>query len=99
MSQAKIDEYKKEKANRKANAKKARATKKFKLVGGIAAGVVVVGLLVWGIVATIQDGGLTKIKTQQEEAKQQQLVTQELIEYLNSSSSSDVSASDNTETE
>lgn len=99
MSQAKIDEYKKEKANRKANAKKARATKKLKLVGGIAAGVVVIGLLVWGIVATIQDGGLTKIKTQQEEAQQQQLVTQELIEYLNSSSSSDASTSDNTETE
>ena len=89
MSQAKIDEYKKEKANRKTNAKKARTKKKLTLIGSIAAGVVVVGLLVWGIVATVQDGGLTKIKTQQDEVAQQQLVTQELIEYLNSSSSSD----------
>ena len=89
MSQAKIDEYKKEKANRKTNAKKARTKKTLTLIGSIAAGVVVVGLLVWGIVATVQDGGLTKIKTQQDEAAQQQLVTQELIEYLNSSSSSD----------
>lgn len=99
MSQAKIDEYKKEKANRKSNAKKARAKKKLGLIGGISAGVVVVGLLVWGIVATVQDGGLSKIKEQQEEAQQQQLVTQELIDYLNSSSSSDTDASDNTETE
>lgn len=84
MSQAKIDEYKKEKANRKANAKKARTKKKLGLVGGIAAGVVVVGLLVWGIVATVQDGGLTKIKDQQEEAANQQLVTQEFLEFMNS---------------
>ena len=85
MSQTKIDEYKKEKANRKANAKKARAKKKLNVVGAIAAAVVVVGLLVWGIVATVQDGGLTTIKNKQEEAANQQLVTQELIEYLNSS--------------
>lgn len=92
MSQTKIDEYKKEKANRKANAKKARAKKKLSVVGAIAAAVVVVGLLVWGIVATVQDGGLTTIKNKQEEAANQQLVTQELIEYLNSST-------DTTETE
>lgn len=85
MSQTKIDEYKKEKVNRKANAKKARAKKKLSVVGAIATAVVVVGLLVWGIVATVQDGGLTTIKNKQEEAANQQLVTQELIEYLNSS--------------
>ena len=86
MSQAKIDEYKKEKANRKSNARKARTKKKLGLIGGIAAGVVVVGLLVWGIVATVQDGGLGKFKDQQEEAANQQLVTQELIDYFNSPS-------------
>ncbi len=89
MSQAKIDKYKKEKANRKANAKKARTKKKLALVAWIGAGVVVAGLLIWGIVATVQDGGLTKIKNQQDEAANQQLVTQELIEYLNSASSSE----------
>ena len=84
MSQAKIDEYKKEKANRKANAKKARTKKKLSLIGGIAAGVVVVGLLVWGIVATVQDGGLGKIKDQKEEIANQQIVTQEFLEFMNS---------------
>ena len=89
MSQAKIDQYKKEKANRKANVKKAKTKKKLGLIGGIAAGVVVVGLLVWGIVATVQDGGLTKIKDQQDAVRDQQIATQELIEFLNSSSSSE----------
>ena len=86
MSQTKIDQYKQEKANRKANAKKARAKKKLTLFAWIGAGVVVVGLLVWGIIATVQDGGLTTIKNKQNEAANQQLVTQELIEYFNSSS-------------
>lgn len=86
MSQAKIDQYKKEKANRKSNAKKARTKKKLGFFGGIAAGVIVVGLLVWGIVATVQDGGLSKIANQKSQAQNEQLVTQELIEYLNSAS-------------
>ena len=84
MSQAKIDQYKKEKANRKANVKKAKTKKKLGLFGGIAAGVIVVGLLVWGIIATAQDGGLTKIKDKQDAAKEQQLVTQEFLEFMNS---------------
>ena len=67
MSQAKIDQYKKEKANRKANVKKAKTKKKLGLIGGIAGGVVVAGLLIWGIVATIQDGGLTKINDKKKE--------------------------------
>lgn len=94
MSQAKIDEYKKEKANRKANVKKAKAKKKLTLISSITAGVVVIGLLVWGIVATVQDGGLSKIKEQQEAAQQQQLVTQEFIDYLNSSQGSDSTSED-----
>ena len=89
MSQTKIDQYKQDKANRKANAKKARAKKKLTLVAWIGAGVVVVGLLVWGIVATVQDGGLTTIKNKQEEAANQQLVTQEFIKYMNSSSTTE----------
>ena len=35
MSQAKIDQYKKEKANRKANVKKAKTKKKLGLIGGM----------------------------------------------------------------
>ena len=89
MSQTKIDQYKQDKANRKANAKKARAKKKLTLVAWIGAGVVVVGLFVWGIIATIQDGGLTTIKDKQKEAANQQLVTQEFIEYMNSSSTTE----------
>ena len=84
MSEAKIDEYKKEKANRKANAKKARTKKKMGLFGGIVAGAVVVGLLVWGIVATAQDGGLSTIKDKKTQLENQQLVTQEFLEFMNS---------------
>jgi len=84
MSQTKIDQYKQEKANRKANAKKARAKKKAALFAWIGTGVIVVGLLVWGIIATVQDGGLSTIKNKQDEAANQQLVTQEFIEYMNS---------------
>lgn len=99
MSQAKIDKYKKEKANRKANVKKAKTKKKVTLFASIAGGVLVAGLLIWGIVATVQDGGLGKIKNQQEEAYQQQLATQELIEYLNSASTGSTSTDDTTVTE
>lgn len=99
MSQAKIDEYKKEKANRKANVKKAKAKKKLTMVLSIAGSVLVAGLLIWGIVATVQDGGLGKIKDQQEQQEQQQLATQELIEYLNSTSSGSTSTDDTTTTE
>ena len=81
--------YKQEKANRKSNVKKAKTKKKLGLIGGIAGGVVVAGLLIWGIVATVQDGGLTTIKNKQEEAANQQLVTQEFIEYMNSSSTTE----------
>lgn len=94
MSQAKIDEYKKEKANRKANVKKAKAKKKLTAALSIGGGVIVAGLLIWGIVATVQDGGLGKIKDQQQEAYEQQLATQELIEYLNSASSSDATVTE-----
>ncbi len=89
MSQAKIDQYKKEKANRKANVKKAKTKKKLGLFGGIAAGVIVVGLLVWGIVATVQDGGLTKITDKKNELKEQQIVTQEFLEFMNSQNADD----------
>ena len=86
MSQTKIDQYKQEKANRKANAKKARTKKKLTLFVWIGAGVVVCGLLVWGIVATVQDGGLTTIKDKKEENAANQLLTQEFVDYLNSAS-------------
>ena len=86
MSQTKIDQYKQEKANRKANAKKARTKKKLTLFAWIGAGVVVCGLLVWGIVATVQDGGLTTIKDKKEENAANQLLTQEFVDYLNSAS-------------
>ena len=86
MSQTKIDQYKQEKANRKANAKKAKAKKKLTMFAWIGAGVVIVGLLVWGIVATVQDGGLTTIKNKKEENATNQLLTQEFVEYLNSAS-------------
>ena len=86
MSQTKIDQYKQEKANRKANAKKASAKKKLTLFAWIGAGVVVCGLLVWGIVATVQDGGLTTIKDKKEENAANQLLTQEFVDYLNSAS-------------
>lgn len=99
MSQAKIDEYKKEKANRKANVKKAKAKKKLTTALSIGGGVIVAGLLIWGLVATVQDGGLGKIKDQQQEAYEQQLATQELIEYLNSASSGETTTNDTTETE
>ena len=86
MSQTKIDQYKQEKANRKANAKKARTKKKLTLFVWIGAGVVVAGLLIWGIVATVQDGGLTTIKNKKEENATKQLLTQEFVDYLNSAS-------------
>ena len=86
MSQTKIDQNKQEKANRKANAKKVRAKKKLTLFAWIGAGVVVAGLLVWGIVATVQDGGLTTIKDKKEENAANQLLTQEFVDYLNSAS-------------
>ena len=89
MSQAKIDQYKQEKANRKSNVKKAKTKKKLGLIGSITAGVVVVGLLVWGIIATVQDGGLTKIKDQQDAARDQQIVTQEFLEFMNSQNADD----------
>ena len=85
MSQEKIDQYKKEKANRKANVKKAKTKKNLGLFGGLAVAVIVVGLLVWGIIATIQDGGLSTVKEKQDAAKTQQQVTQEFLEYMNSS--------------
>lgn len=99
MSQAKIDEYKKEKANRKANVKKAKTKKKLTMFISVVGGVLVAGLLIWGIVATVQDGGLGKIKDQQQEAYEQQLATQELIEYLNSASTGDTSTDDAAVTE
>lgn len=99
MSQAKIDEYKKEKANRKANVKKAKTKKKLTAVLSIGGGIIVAGLLIWGIVATIQDGGLGKIKDQQQEAYEQQLATQELIEYLNSASSGSTTTDDTATTD
>ena len=46
----------------------------------------VVGLFVWGIIATIQDGGLTTIKDKKEENAANQLLTQEFVDYLNSAS-------------
>ena len=109
MSQAKIDQYKKEKANRKANVKKEKVKKKITAISLSVAGVLLVAFLVWGVVATVKDGGLNKIKEQQN----QDLVTQELINYLNSASSTtsedetatddaatdDTTASDNGETE
>ena len=86
MSQTKIDQYKQEKANRKANAKKAKTKKKLTMFAWIGAGVVVAGLLIWGIVATVQDGGLTTIKNKKEEIATKQLLTQEFVDYLNSAS-------------
>ena len=86
MSQTKIDQYKQEKANRKANAKKAKTKKKLTMFAWIGAGVVVAGLLIWGIVATVQDGGLTTIKNKKEENATKQLLTQEFVDYLNSAS-------------
>ena len=78
MSQAKIDQYKKEKANRKANVKKEKVKKKITAISLSVAGVLLVAFLVWGVVATVKDGGLNKIKEQQN----QDLVTQELINNL-----------------
>lgn len=92
MSQAKIDQYKKEKANRKANVKKAKTKKKITFISSIVVGVLLVAFLIWGIIATVQDGGLNKIADKQN----QDLVTQELIEYLNSAAGSDTDSSDDT---
>ena len=92
MSQAKIDQYKKEKANRKANVKKAKTKKKITFISCIVVGVLLVAFLIWGIIATVQDGGLNKIADKQN----QDLVTQELIEYLNSAAGSDTDSSDDT---
>ena len=97
MSQAKIDQYKKEKANRKANVKKAKTKKKLGLIGGIAGGVVVAGLLIWGIVATIQDGGLTKINDKKKELENQQIVTQEFLEFMNSQNTQNTDGTEKTE--
>ncbi len=82
MSQAKIDQYKKEKASRKANVQKEKSKKKITRICLIVAGILLVAFIVWGVIATVKDGGLKKITNQQN----QDVVTQELLEYLNSNS-------------
>lgn len=82
MSQAKIDQYKKEKANRKASVQKEKSKKKITRICLIVAGILLVAFIVWGVIATVKDGGLKKITNQQN----QDVVTQELLEYLNSNS-------------
>ena len=84
MSQTKIDQYKKEKANRKANAKKARARKRLTTVLSVAAGVIVVGFLVVGIVLTIKNGGLKSIVDKKEQAYQNYQIEQEFVNFMNS---------------
>ena len=97
MSQAKIDQYKQEKANRKSNVKKAKTKKKLGLIGGISAGVVVAGVLIWGIVATVQDGGLTKNNDKKKELENQQIATQEFIEFMNSQNTQNTDGAEKTE--
>lgn len=82
MSQAKIDQYKKEKASRKASVQKEKSKKKITRICLIVAGILLVAFIVWGVIATVKDGGLKKITNQQN----QDVVTQELLEYLNSNS-------------
>ncbi len=79
MSQTKVDQYKKEKANRKKNVKKEKTKKKLVNVAIIAGCVILAGLLILGIVLTVKNGGLKAIKEQEDTA----YATQELIEYLN----------------
>ena len=79
MSQAKIDQYKKEKASRKANVQKEKNKKKITRICLIVAGILLVAFIVWGVIATVKDGGLKKITNQQNQA----VVTQVLLEYLN----------------
>lgn len=88
MSQEKINQYKKEKASRKTQAKKAKTKKFATRIALIAGGVLIVAFLVWGIIATVQDGGLKKITDKQNQSQINQQVSQELLEYLNSNASS-----------
>lgn len=88
MSQEKINQYKKEKASRKAKMKKEKTKKTIARVSLIAGGIVVVAFLVWGIIATVQDGGLKKITNKQDQNQINQQVSQELLEYLNSNADS-----------
>lgn len=95
MSQAKIDQYKKEKANRKNTVKKEKTKKKVTTISLICVGVLLLVFLVWGIIATVKDGGLNAVKQQQEK----DAVTQELIEYLNSNSDSSLFLDENSQAE
>lgn len=95
MSQAKIDQYKKEKANRKNAVKKEKTKKKVLTISLIVVGVLLLVFLVWGIIATVKDGGLNAVKEQQEK----DIVTQELIDYLNSDSDSSLYLDNDTQTE
>lgn len=95
MSQAKIDQYKKEKANRKNTVKKKKTKKKVTTISLICVGVLLLVFLVWGIIATVKDGGLNAVKQQQEK----DAVTQELIEYLNSNSDSSLFLDENSQAE
>lgn len=95
MSQAKIDQYKKEKANRKNAVKKEKTKKKVLTFSLIVVGVLLLVFLVWGIIATVKDGGLNAVKEQQEK----DIVTQELIDYLNSGSDSSLYLDNDTQTE
>lgn len=95
MSQAKIDQYKKEKANRKNAVKKEKTKKKVLTISLIVVGVLLLVFLVWGIIATVKDGGLNAVKEQQEK----DIVTQELIDYLNSGSDSSLYLDNDTQTE
>lgn len=95
MSQAKIDQYKKEKANRKNTVKKKKTKKKVTTISLICVGVLLLVFLVWGIIATVKDGGLNAVKQQQEK----DAVTQELIEYLNSNSDSSLFSDENSQAE
>ena len=95
MSQAKIDQYKKEKANRKNAVKKEKTKKKVLTISLIVVGVLLLVFLVWGIFATVKDGGLNAVKEQQEK----DIVTQELIDYLNSGSDSSLYLDNDTQTE
>ena len=86
MSQTKIDQYKKEKANRKANVKKARAKKKLTFILSVAVGVLVAGFLIFGAIATVKNGGLKSIVDKKEEAIQNYNIEQEFFNYMNSAS-------------
>lgn len=98
MSQAKMDQYKKEKANRRANAKKAKAKKRLVAILSAVAGVLVVGFLVFGIIATVKNGGLKSIVDKKEEAMENYKVEQDFVDFMNSAYEDTIATENATDT-